>query len=110
MTFWAPMSTSHIRRRLTTRPWIFTFDSLGTGSKHLPVVNHLKKWLEYEARDKLGKDIDCNDIKYIAGHCPQQPNFSDCGLYLIHYVEQLLLHSDAILRFLGVSGCCSRCH
>ena len=34
---------------------------------------------------------------------PQQPNFSDCGLYLIHYTKQLLNNQLEILRFIEVS-------
>lgn len=34
---------------------------------------------------------------------PSQPNFSDCGLFLIHYARQLLERPDEMLAFIQVS-------
>ena len=34
---------------------------------------------------------------------PQQPNFSDCGLYLIHFTEQLVNHPYEVLDTVRVS-------
>lgn len=87
---------------LTSRTWIFTFDSLG--SRHPSVATNLRKWLAYEARDKLKMEVNFDDVKYVEGKCLDQPNFLDCGLYLIHFVERILSHSDDILRFIGVSA------
>jgi sentrin-specific protease 6 len=73
---------SVIRKVLANRRcFILTFDSLG--GPHKAVATHLQRWLQFEARDK---------------------NFSDCGLWLIHYVKNLLLHSEEIIRFVQVSA------
>lgn len=34
---------------------------------------------------------------------PLQPNFSDCGLYLVHYARGLLTEPERILQFVQVS-------
>lgn len=91
------------------RSYIFTFDSLG--SKHPAAVRNLQTYLQMEARDKknlecalttppLGKNaivspmpsFDENPTKH---HCifvqvPAQPNFCDCGVYLLHFVKIFL--------------------
>ncbi|WVO15806.1 hypothetical protein L204_103468 [Cryptococcus depauperatus] len=80
------------------RAYIVTFDSLG--GAHKTVGSNLSLWLKYEAKDKLGIDYDPVDAVYRVGHAPQQPNFVDCGLYVLHYTHQFLQHTDEILRFL----------
>ncbi|GAA5979361.1 hypothetical protein JCM5350_003880 [Sporobolomyces pararoseus] len=74
---------------LSNRCWIFTFDSLG--GKHDAVVEKLKKYLDMEAKTKKGKEwTAANEVKGIAVRVPQQPNFCDCGLYILHFVEKFL--------------------
>lgn len=34
---------------------------------------------------------------------PLQTNFSDCGLYLVHYATQMLKQPEEMLRFIEVS-------
>lgn len=87
---------------LTCRTWVITFDSMG--GRHKAVATNLQKWLHFEALDKLGVNVDFDLVRYLEGKCPQQPNFYDCGLYLIHFAKQLLLKSDEVLRFVGVSA------
>ncbi|ORY27761.1 hypothetical protein BCR39DRAFT_218696 [Naematelia encephala] len=81
--------------------WIMTFDSLGTA--HKAAHTHIDRWLKFEARDKLGKEIDTlSDAQYWEATVPQQPNFSDCGLYLVHYAKQMLDRPEEMLRFIQV--------
>ncbi|KAJ8948885.1 hypothetical protein NQ318_005506 [Aromia moschata] len=68
---------------------ILIFDSLA-GASRCRVVATLRDYLTCEYKAKLGKERIYNkDI--IKGACPkvpQQNNFTDCGLYLLQYVEQ----------------------
>ncbi|BEI96124.1 hypothetical protein CcaverHIS631_0110730 [Cutaneotrichosporon cavernicola] len=84
----------------THETWIFTLDSMGN-SRHPSVGKDLMRWLRFEARDKLNEDVDSATVHYFEGKCLDQPNFFDCGLYLIHFAKQLLLKSDDVLRFIG---------
>jgi len=102
----------------STSCWILTFDSLG--GAHRAVLNCLTRWLQYEARDKKGIVYDMPNAQYMEARVcaldsesstlahsrhlqvPQQPNFSDCGLYLIHYAKQLLEDQAEILEFIQV--------
>ncbi|BEJ17385.1 hypothetical protein CspHIS471_0607860 [Cutaneotrichosporon sp. HIS471] len=84
----------------THETWIFTLDSMGN-SRHPSVGKDLMRWLRFEARDKLNEDVDLATVHYFEGKCLDQPNFFDCGLYLIHFAKQLLLKSDDVLRFIG---------
>ncbi|GMK57601.1 hypothetical protein CspeluHIS016_0404350 [Cutaneotrichosporon spelunceum] len=83
----------------TDETWIFTLDSMG--SRHPSVGANLRKWLSFEARDKLNEEVDFEPVRYFEGKCLEQHNFYDCGLYLIHFAKQLLLKSDEVLHFIG---------
>ncbi|GAA6013838.1 hypothetical protein JCM11491_000441 [Sporobolomyces phaffii] len=75
---------------LADRCWIFTFDSLG--GSHGAVVEKLKKYLDMEARKKQHR-MDWTAARAVQGvavSVPRQPNFCDCGLYILHYVEKFL--------------------
>ena len=73
------------------RPCILIFDSLHSGSR-AKVAATLRDYVacEYKAKmSHLGKDRIFNK-ETIRGCCPkvpQQPNFSDCGIYLLQYIE-----------------------
>ena len=73
------------------RPLIITFDSLG--SPHGAVIKALKDYLLEEGKAKRGgMKFDIASIKGINAKCiPLQNNFSDCGLYMLGYVEKFLL-------------------
>lgn len=71
------------------RPCILIFDSLA-GSSRSRVVATLRDYLTCEYKAKMGVEkIFTKDV--IKGACPkvpQQTNFTDCGLYLLQYVEE----------------------
>ncbi|EFA03603.1 hypothetical protein TcasGA2_TC013691 [Tribolium castaneum] len=71
------------------QPCILIFDSLA-GASRSRVVATLRDYLTCEYKAKLNEEkIFTKDI--IKGACPkvpQQTNFTDCGLYLLQYVEQ----------------------
>ncbi|CAK9784914.1 unnamed protein product [Cutaneotrichosporon oleaginosum] len=72
-----------------------------TWDRHPSVATNLQRWLQCEAKDKLGEDADFASVPYLEGKCLEQPNFYDCGLYLIHFAKQLLRNSEEVLRFIG---------
>ncbi|KAI0789620.1 hypothetical protein C8Q75DRAFT_144894 [Abortiporus biennis] len=70
-------------------PHVFTFDSLG--SKHPQAIRVLAQYLQMEARDKQGLDIDNTTLATgKQALVPFQPNYCDCGVYLLHFVKTFL--------------------
>lgn len=73
------------------RPCILVFDSLA-GASRTRVVATLREYLTCEYRIKIKQPSDhVFDRFNTLGHnvkVPQQTNFTDCGLYLLQYVEQ----------------------
>ncbi|GJE88369.1 hypothetical protein PsYK624_044520 [Phanerochaete sordida] len=71
------------------KTWIFTFDSLG--SKHPAAANNLALYLQLEAQDKKGLDpVNTTPPGKKTALVPAQPNFCDCGVYLIHFVRAFM--------------------
>ncbi|KAJ7677452.1 hypothetical protein B0H17DRAFT_1079208 [Mycena rosella] len=68
------------------RTYVFTLDSLGT--RHPKVVNVLGQYLQFEAQEKKGipMDMSSKPVGKMA-LVPHQPNFCDCGIYLLHLAE-----------------------
>ncbi|KIM89078.1 hypothetical protein PILCRDRAFT_84870 [Piloderma croceum F 1598] len=64
--------------------YIFTLDSLG--SKHPQAIKFLRSYLKMEAKDKKNI-VDSSDAKGCQAFVPVQPNFCDCGLYLLHFAK-----------------------
>lgn len=98
------------------RTYIFTFDSLG--GKHPAAANNLSRYLQMEAKDKKGLDISQTtpaagvtalvrcfylaftlmECQYLALQVPAQPNFCDCGVYLIHFVQTFMSYPDSYIK------------
>ncbi|GAA5869386.1 hypothetical protein JCM8547_008660 [Rhodosporidiobolus lusitaniae] len=79
--------------------YILVFDSLE--GRHDPAIKRLQSYLMYEAMSKLGKtrlEVDPDDAIGIQVQAPKQPNLSDCGLYLLHFVERFLSHPGFFLN------------
>uniref|UniRef100_A0A1A9UU88 Ubiquitin-like protease family profile domain-containing protein n=1 Tax=Glossina austeni TaxID=7395 RepID=A0A1A9UU88_GLOAU len=70
---------------------ILIFDSLA-GASRSRVVDTLRGYLSCECKVKLAEiPAPTFNKDNMPGHCvnvPQQNNFTDCGLYLLQYVEQ----------------------
>ncbi|KAL0579200.1 hypothetical protein V5O48_002823 [Marasmius crinis-equi] len=80
-------------------PYIFIMDSLG--QKHNKVIEKLSRYLELEAAAKHRKDgVDL--MKPIGRHAqvPTQPNFCDCGLYVLHFARTFVERADRLLQTL----------
>ncbi|CEL51692.1 Ubiquitin-like-specific protease 2 OS=Schizosaccharomyces pombe (strain 972 / ATCC 24843) GN=ulp2 PE=1 SV=2 [Rhizoctonia solani AG-1 IB] len=74
------------------KTWILILDSLG--GKHPRTVRILRQYLQAEAQERHTKVIDIKDARSSGGFVedkhlsvPVQPNWCDCGIYLLHYVE-----------------------
>ncbi|CAE6415352.1 unnamed protein product [Rhizoctonia solani] len=74
------------------KTWILILDSLG--GKHNRTVRILREYLQAEAQERHGKVVDIKDARLSGGlvedkhlSVPVQPNWCDCGVYLLHYVE-----------------------
>lgn len=77
----------------TRQPTIITFDSLDLGRSS--TVSILRQYLYEEAKSKQGIEINTKSIKGMrARQVPKQDNFSDCGLYLLAYVEKFVQNPD----------------
>jgi len=75
------------------QPCILIFDSLAGGSK-ARTCQTLREYLSCEWKERMvgqeGREARVFDSKSMPGNSPkvqQQPNFSDCGIYLLQYVE-----------------------
>lgn len=85
------------------RGLIMTFDSLG--STHPAVSATLNRWLVYEARDKKQVDLSWGlrkqkPLPYKSVNVPPQRNFSDCGIYCLHFMEVLLEDPVGMMGFI----------
>ncbi|KAF8883722.1 hypothetical protein BD779DRAFT_1539173 [Infundibulicybe gibba] len=69
------------------KTYIFTLDSLG--SKHSRAINQISQFLKKEAGTKLGQK-DTENPRGMQAMVPTQPNFSDCGVYLLHLAETFM--------------------
>lgn len=83
--------------------YVMVLDSLGI--THGPVKTALRDYLRLEARDKghVRPDVDLKrlgDPLHVDVRVPDQPNFSDCGVYLLHYFDRFF--SDPV-RFTEIS-------
>ncbi|KAF9585203.1 hypothetical protein BGW38_003448 [Lunasporangiospora selenospora] len=80
-----------------SKPYIIVLDSL-EGS-HPNVFKSLRSYLQQELLHRKNVDLSITS-KVIPGRyakCPQQKNFCDCGLYLLHYAESFLQHPSQLL-------------
>ncbi|XP_022521102.2 sentrin-specific protease 7b isoform X1 [Astyanax mexicanus] len=91
------------RQNVTRRPCILIMDSLKL-SYHLRIYTLLREYLQVEWEVRRGTPRTFNDNSIKGSHCkvPLQDNSSDCGLYLLQYVESFLqnpvVHFDLPLR------------
>ena len=76
---------------LFCRPCILIFDSLHSGSR-AKVAATLREYLACEYKAKMSHNgreriFSKETFRGCCPKVPQQPNFSDCGLYLLQYIE-----------------------
>ncbi|CAL1289247.1 unnamed protein product [Larinioides sclopetarius] len=94
----APDSTTHPDgKQRKEMPCICIFDSL-SGPNRWRIPATLREYLEMEWKMKKGtkKVFDRNTMQGFVMKCPQQTNFSDCGTYLLQFVESFFSESNSI--------------
>lgn len=70
-------------------PRVITLDSLG--GPHSSVVTALKRYLQSEIKHKKGLDIEAPvSFGTTARDIPCQQNFTDCGVYLLGYMQEFM--------------------
>lgn len=75
---------------------IITFDSLDLARS--PTIKVLRDYICKEAASKKGVELDNAQIKGMrARQIPLQPNYSDCGLYLLAYIEKFVQDPDPFI-------------
>jgi len=76
-------------------PTIIILDSLGSGARS-QAVRALKNYLLEEGREKRGieAEIPQNAFYAKASQIPMQENFSDCGVYLLGYMQKFFEDPD----------------
>ncbi|KZT28340.1 cysteine proteinase [Neolentinus lepideus HHB14362 ss-1] len=77
--------------------YIFTLDSLN--APHKQVINVLTRYLHWEAKDKKGLEETSTAVG-IQAHVPLQPNYCDCGLYLLHFAKTFMKDPDRASRLI----------
>ncbi|XP_060909240.1 sentrin-specific protease 7 isoform X1 [Labrus mixtus] len=86
------------RKTVCKRPCILIMDSLKL-SLHERVFKLLRDYLQSEWEVRRGSSQDFSPDQMLNSHCqvPLQDNSSDCGLYLLQYVESFL--KDPVVHF-----------
>lgn len=71
---------------------ILILDSLGS-SRDAKIAASIRQLLSEEAKKKGREVVDFDSSNLTTYHpsVPQQPNYTDCGLFLLHYVEKFCL-------------------
>nr|XP_047913961.1 sentrin-specific protease 7 isoform X8 [Anser cygnoides] len=82
------ISLSSSKRQICKRPCILIFDSLKAGSVQT-TVQVLREYLEveWEAKRKTRREFSKSTMIDFCPRVPKQDNSSDCGVYLLQYVE-----------------------
>lgn len=73
------------------RPIILVFDSLNGATARARIVATLREWLAEEYRAKYNgaeKDFSTRSMKGTLVQVPHQPNFTDCGLFVMHFFQK----------------------
>lgn len=85
---------------LNSSPCILIFDSLA-GASRARVVATLRDYLSCEYQAKMGKEniFSKDTIKGACPKVPQQSNFTDCGLYVLQYVESFFKVKSSTFSF-----------
>lgn len=77
--------------------FVFVLDSLG--AHHGPVKTALRDYLRLEARAKgfVPSDVDLKTLGnpiHVDVRVPEQPNYCDCGIYLLHFFDRFFSDPD----------------
>lgn len=90
-------STGASRKYDVKQPIIITLDSLGFTRS--PTVSILREYVRAEAKEKRSMEVGRKEILGMTARgIPEQPNFSDCGLYLLAYLEKFAQDPDTFIE------------
>jgi len=90
-------STARLQKYESGGPIIITLDSLGLS--HSPTIRILKDYLAQEGKEKRALEYPEDAIKGMtAKGIPLQNNFCDCGLYLLGYLDKLVLNPQDLIH------------
>ncbi|KAG8451935.1 hypothetical protein GDO86_003936 [Hymenochirus boettgeri] len=89
-----PRSCDHKRthcRKVCRRPCLLIFDSLKTASAQT-TVQVLREYLkvEWEVKKKTAREFSRSNMRDLYPKIPKQNNSTDCGLFLLQYVESFV--------------------
>ncbi|KAJ7157523.1 hypothetical protein C8R43DRAFT_883291, partial [Mycena crocata] len=93
--------------------FVFILDSLG--SRHPKVMQVLAQYLQAEALDKKGTPLE-GSSKAVGRHAhvscsvPHQPNFCDCGIYLLHLAQTFFSDPSRYCNLITAVGVVFRAH
>ncbi|KAM6146899.1 sentrin-specific protease 7 isoform 3-T4 [Phoenicopterus ruber ruber] len=92
------ISLSNSKRQICKRPCILILDSLKAGSVQ-KTVQVLREYLEmeWEAKQKTHREFNDSTMIDLCPRVPKQDNSSDCGVYLLQYVESFF--QNPIINF-----------
>jgi Ulp1 family protease len=67
-------------------------------------ADKLKSYLKKEALSKLGVGAsDFIEPEVVTASCPIQKNFTDCGVYCLHYILNFFQKTDIMIATVHVS-------
>ena len=84
-----------IPKKDPNQPLIVVLDSLG-GTARSGAVRALKDWIAAEGKNRRSMEVVIKENGYYpkATQIPMQSNWTDCGVYLLGYVEKLFQNPD----------------
>ncbi|CAI6372918.1 unnamed protein product [Macrosiphum euphorbiae] len=87
------------KNKLVKRPCILIFDSYARSTMSNAMVSAtLREWLQHEYSNKYnGQQKDFQFMKACTVKVPQQPNQTDCGLFVMHFFE--MFYSRPIIDY-----------
>ncbi|NXC82777.1 SENP7 protease, partial [Cercotrichas coryphoeus] len=93
------ISLSNSKRQICKRPCILILDSLKACSVQ-KTVQVLREYLEveWEAKRKTHREFSKSTMIDLCPRVPKQDNTSDCGVYLLQYVESFFQNPIAIFE------------
>lgn len=86
-------------RRDPEQPVVVVLDSLG-GMSRSGAVRTLKDWIAAEGKSKRGMEAVIKENGYYpkSSQIPMQNNWSDCGVYLLGYVEKFFQNPEEFMH------------
>ncbi|XP_056361122.1 sentrin-specific protease 7 isoform X4 [Oenanthe melanoleuca] len=93
------ISLSNSKKQICKRPCILILDSLKACSVQ-KTVQVLREYLEveWEAKRKTHREFSKSTMIDLCPRVPKQDNSSDCGVYLLQYVESFFQNPTAIFE------------